>query len=226
MRQRLSRQDGKERTRSDLVAAAREVFMRRGFHGASLEEISEQAGYTKGAVYSNFSGKDELFLAVLDDHAASRARAYGDAWPEASTFDGSLRAVAKEITGGAQADPRWVPALIEFWTHASRDEALRRDVCARHERNLDFIASLLRDLAARHGVSFRIPVSEVARGASAHRTGMELERLLDPGAADPATFEEMTLGFIAGMTGQGSLAAAATAPAGPAPASDTKARSA
>jgi hypothetical protein len=55
---------------------------------------------------------------------------------------------------------------------------------------------------------------------------MELERLLDPGAADPATFEEMTLGFIAGMTGQGSLAAAATAPAGPAPASDTKARSA
>ena len=65
MRQRLSRQDRKERTRADLVAAAREVFMRRGFHGASLEEISDHAGYTKGAVYSNFAGKDELFLAVF-----------------------------------------------------------------------------------------------------------------------------------------------------------------
>jgi AcrR family transcriptional regulator len=203
MRQRLSRQDGKERTRSDLVAAAREVFLRRGFHGASLEEISEQAGYSKGAVYSNFSGKDELFLAVLDDQAAGRARAYRDACAEASTFEGSLRAVVKEITGGAQADPCWVPALIEFWSHASRDEALRGDVSARHERNLDFIASLLRDLAARHGVSFRIPVREVARGASAHRTGMELERLLDPDAGDPGTFEEMTLAFVAGMTSQG-----------------------
>ncbi len=221
MRQRLSRQDGKERTRSDLVTAAREVFMRRGFHGASLEEISEQAGYTKGAVYSNFSGKDELFLAVLDDHAAGRARAYREAWPEASTFEGSLRAVVKEITGGAQADPRWVPALIEFWSHASREEGLRHDVSARHERNLDFIASLLRDLAARHGVTFRIPVREVARGASAHRTGMELERLLDPDAGDPATFEEMTLGFIAGMTSQGTHdATAATHPE----ASDTEAR--
>jgi AcrR family transcriptional regulator len=221
MRQRLSRQDGKERTRSDLVAAAREVFMRRGFHGASLEEISEQAGYTKGAVYSNFSGKDELFLAVLDDHAASRARAYGEASTEASSFDGSLRAVVREITGGAQADPRWVPALVEFWSHASRDVALRRDVSARHERNLDFIAGLLRDLAARHGVSFRIPVGEVARGASAHRTGMELERLLDPDGADAATFEAMTLGFIAGMTSQASLEGVAAAPT---PASDSEAR--
>jgi AcrR family transcriptional regulator len=200
MRQRLSRQDSRVRTRSDLVAAAREVFMRRGFHGASLEEICEQAGYTKGAVYSNFSGKDELFLAVLDDHAARRARAYRDALPEAPSFDGSLRAVVREITAGAQADPRWVPALIEFWTHASRDPGLRRDVAARHERNLTFIADLLRDLAARHGVSFKIPVGEVARGASAHRTGMELERLLDPDGPDPATFEEMTLGFIAGLT--------------------------
>src|SRR6266705_548434 len=125
MRQRLSRQDRKQRTRADLVAAAREVFLRRGFHGASLEEICEQAGYTKGAVYSNFAGKDELFLAVLDAHAAGRTRAC------------------------AEADPRWVPVLIEFWTHASRHDDLRRQVSERHERNLDAIAALLEGLADR-----------------------------------------------------------------------------
>jgi hypothetical protein len=48
-----------------------------------------------------------------------------------------LRAVVREITAGPQADPRWVPALIEFWTHASHDPGLRRDVASRHERNLD-----------------------------------------------------------------------------------------
>jgi len=151
MRQRLSRQDRKERTRADLVAAAREVFLRRGFHGASLEEISEQAGYTKGAVYSNFAGKDELFLAVFDAHAAGRARAYAEAAAGASTLEEGMRALSREMTTGAGADPRWVPVLIEFWTHASRHEDLRRKVSDRHERNLDSIAALLQGLGTATG---------------------------------------------------------------------------
>jgi len=200
MRQRVSRQDQKQQTRADLVAAAREVFLRRGFHGASLEEISEQAGYTKGAVYSNFAGKDELFLAVLDAHAAGRARAYALAAGGAPSLEEGLRALSREMTGGAESDPRWVPVLIEFWTHASRHEALRRQVSERHERNLDVIAALLQGLADQHGTGFRIPVREVARGHSAQRNGMELERLLDPRAADPRAMEEMTIGFVLGMT--------------------------
>ena len=199
--QRLSRQDRRERTRADLVAAAREVFLRSGFHGASLEEISERAGYTKGAVYSNFASKDELFLAVYDAHTAGRQRAYAQAVVGTSTLEEGLRAMSWEMTGGTHADPRWVPVLIEFWTHASRQETLRRQVSERHERNLDAIAALLQALAECHGVSFRLPVREVARGHAAQRNGMELERLLDPGAADPRAMEEMTVGFILGMTG-------------------------
>jgi AcrR family transcriptional regulator len=201
MVQRLSRQDRRERTRADLVAAAREVFLRSGFHGASLEEISERAGYTKGAVYSNFAGKDELFLAVYDAHAATRQRAYARALAGASTLEEGLRAMSREMTGGAQADPRWVPVLMEFWTHASRQEALRRQVSERHERNLDAIAALLQTLAERHGASFRMPVREVARGHAAQRNGMELERLLDPDAAHPRAMEELTVGFVLGMAG-------------------------
>ena len=200
VRQRMRRQDRKERTRAEIVAAAREVFLHRGFHGASLEEISEQAGYTKGAVYSNFAGKDELFLAVFDAHAAGRARAYTQAAAGAATLEEGLQALSREMTTGAQADPRWVPVLIEFWTHASRQEALRRQVSERHERNLDTIAALLQGLAERHGVTFRIPVREVARGHAAQRNGMELERLLDPAIADPRVMEEMTVGFVLGMT--------------------------
>ncbi len=56
---RRSRSDTKAQTRSDLIAAARSVFLARGFHQATLDEIAEQAGYTKGAVYSNFAGKDD-----------------------------------------------------------------------------------------------------------------------------------------------------------------------
>jgi len=210
MRQRLSRQDRKERTRADLVAAAREVFLRRGFHDASLEEISEHAGYTKGAVYSNFAGKDELFLAVFDAHAAGRARAYAQAAAGALSLEEGVRALSQEMTTGAGSDPRWVPVLIEFWTHASRHQELRQQVSERHERNLDAIAALLQALADREGTTFRIPVREVARGHAAQRNGMELERLLDPGIADPQVMEELTTGFVLGMTAGGAPAAAVT----------------
>src|SRR5712691_9354782 len=65
-RVRLTRAESRRRTRVHLLEAAVEVFARRGFHGASVEEVAEVAGYTKGAVYSNFTSKDELFLAVLE----------------------------------------------------------------------------------------------------------------------------------------------------------------
>src|SRR5207237_5044006 len=120
-----------------------------------------------------------------DAHAAGRARAYALAAAGASSLEAGLRALSREMASGAEADPRWVPVLIEFWTHASRHEALRRQVSERHESNLDVIAALLQGLADCHGVSFRLPVREVARGHAAQRNGMELERLLDPGAADP-----------------------------------------
>src|SRR5437879_6422414 len=51
-------------TREHLLAAAAEVFARRGYHGATLDEVAETAGFTKGAVYSNFTSKEDLFLAL------------------------------------------------------------------------------------------------------------------------------------------------------------------
>ena len=68
------RDERKARTRADLLETARRVFELRGFHAASLEEIADAAGYSKGAIYSNFSGKDELFLAVISDHVKRRFR--------------------------------------------------------------------------------------------------------------------------------------------------------
>ena len=64
-RRRLTQAEAKERTRQELVAAAARVFARKGFAGASLEEIAEAAGYSTGAVYYNFAGKEELFLELI-----------------------------------------------------------------------------------------------------------------------------------------------------------------
>src|SRR5580704_19553287 len=69
---RLTRAEQQVRTRTRLIEAATKVFARRGFHQASVEEIAEEAGYSHGAVYSNFDGKADLFLAVFEDYMAQR----------------------------------------------------------------------------------------------------------------------------------------------------------
>src|SRR5215203_6722049 len=71
---RLTRQQRRERTRDDLVAAADRCFVEGGFHATSLDQIAAAAGYTKGAVYSNFASKEDLFFAVYE-RRAERAEA-------------------------------------------------------------------------------------------------------------------------------------------------------
>src|SRR4030095_10992252 len=68
VKQRLTRAERSARTRAELMASARQLFLRRGFHAASLEQVPEEPGFTIGAVYSRFGSKADLFLAILDDH--------------------------------------------------------------------------------------------------------------------------------------------------------------
>ena len=104
---RLTRAERKEQTRADLVAAARRVFGRQGFHAATLDDIADEAGDSKGAVYSNFEGKDELFLAVLDARYEGILRTHRTLLREAGTLrprcvppPGSLRRRRERIRSG------------------------------------------------------------------------------------------------------------------------------
>jgi len=196
---RLTRPERRERTRGDLLAAARTVFERHGFHRSSLDQIADEAGYTKGAVYSHFpGGKDELFLAVLDRHIDGRVPRYAEIILSQDSFEASLRAIARHLVALGAKDPAWTPLLVEFWTHASHDADLRAAVQERNDRQTRAIAALIDDLAARHGVTYALPTVEVVRGSSALARGMGLERLVSPEAPLGATFEEL---FVAQMTG-------------------------
>src|SRR5262245_15668781 len=140
MAQRLTRVERREQTRTDLLETARRIFLRDGFHAASLEEISEEAGYTRGAVYSNFASKDDVFLAVLDEELAKRVRAYGELGVEQPTFEEAIRAVGRHF---AALDPDWRPLVIEFQMKALRHEPLRLALRAQQDRLLDAIAGVI-----------------------------------------------------------------------------------
>jgi AcrR family transcriptional regulator len=177
------------------------VFRRRGFHAATLDEIAEEAGYTKGAVYSNFTDKDNLFLEVFGAHLQERARSLVDVVLDEKRIEDSYRAVARFMVEADRQEPEWAPLLLEFWAHASRKKSLRIAVVEQHERFLEAVAGIIKELASRHGVSYGIPTSEVARGWGALLRGMSIERFLDPGSrsASGELFEEMGTAYMTGL---------------------------
>jgi AcrR family transcriptional regulator len=200
MATRVTRSERKARTRQDLLLAARAVFLRRGFHGASLDEIAEEAGYTKGAVYSNFAGKDDLYLALLDAHYDARIAAYVELMLEEPTFEDAIAAVGRFMATADERDPDWLPTLAEFVSHAARDEMLRQAYVRVRERFLEAIAGVITALVERHGFALRIPALEAARASSVLARGYSAERRLDPEAVSPEIFAEINAALMRGLT--------------------------
>jgi AcrR family transcriptional regulator len=199
---RISRVERKAQTRADLLAAARRVFVGRGFHAATLDEIAEEAGYTKGAVYSNFRGKDGLFLALLEEHYEQRIRAHRELFEtlDLEDPDATRIAVARIIYAAYEREPAWWALVSDFSTHASRNPAVSRRLRELRERFLAAMAELIEAIGERHNLVHRLPAQEVARGTGALLRGLMLDWILDPDGADrAAVFEETVAAFLRGV---------------------------
>jgi AcrR family transcriptional regulator len=137
-KRRLTREESKARTRADLLRAARRLFLRNGFTATSLADIAEEAGLTKGAVYSNFESKEDLFLALLAGDAERPYAAQEDLAPSdtiiASGGDAMARAQAwAEHLGGLNPSRRNVALFLEMNAFALRNDRIRASV-AEHNR--------------------------------------------------------------------------------------------
>src|ERR1700742_3268755 len=118
---RLTRAESQARTRTQLLRTARELFLRDGYLATSLDKVAEDAGFSKGAVYSNFRRKDELCLAVLDEIRAERAAEIAGllAAPDADERLRRFEEWAERVIG----DPQWTALEFEFAVQARRDPA-------------------------------------------------------------------------------------------------------
>ena len=137
-------------TRDALVTSARQVFARRGFHAASLEEIAEAAGFTRGAVYSNFENKEELFFAVLDRHMELQLAAFQDFFEQAGGPDAAgntdVVRVWRRLSGGEDAE--WIALSLEFRLYALRNPDVRERFVARYHANRDAVVAYLTEVIA------------------------------------------------------------------------------
>jgi AcrR family transcriptional regulator len=195
----LTRPEKKAATRQRLVSAGRKLFLRLGFYRATLEDIGLECGVTKGAVYSNFADKDDLFLAVLDAHIEERLRAYRAGAVAAKTLEDLAHSYARVLLEGGKLAARWVALLAEVWTYAANRPKLRAQLLERHNLMLNRVGVMLERVAAKSGLEFRVSFPELARYAPAFARGLLLERLLDPQSVTDEAFETAFAGFLRGM---------------------------
>jgi AcrR family transcriptional regulator len=156
----FDRSERRARTRAALLAAAARVYARRGFDAATVDEIAEQAGYTKGAVYNHFGSKENLMVALLDEHLAAQIA------EQIALFDPSKETAERPRAG---AD-RWMKRLDED------PDAFRLfvETCVLAQRDVE-----LRDRVAAGFETWRATFRNFGAARTAHSSGEVPDALLD-----------------------------------------------
>jgi AcrR family transcriptional regulator len=188
MAMRMSRAARVETNRGEVLAAARRVFLERGYAGSTLEAIAEAAGFTKGVVYSQFGGKADLLLALLEQRIEERAAQNEAIAARQPGLDG-IRSLLRAGRRDAEAEAGWGLLLLEFRLHAARDAGLNARYAEAHRRAIAGIAHLLARLYREAGLTPPAPARQLATLLLAFGSGFLLERAADSRAVPQATAE-------------------------------------
>jgi AcrR family transcriptional regulator len=192
----LTRARRREMTRRHLMDAAAVVFARDGFHRASLDDVAATAGFTKGAVYSNFASKDDLFLAVFEDRyqreqdEMQRVLTQHDAPYEL----GGETDVFADVRGVIDRtwDDEWTALYLEFVLYAQRHAEAAKKLAESIRRQREITVAMLDEAYKSIDYEPDVPVEVLAKIAIALFDGLALGRLADP----PAFDDEMLTHFL------------------------------
>jgi AcrR family transcriptional regulator len=139
---RLTRQESREATRARLIAAAEKIFIRFGFDASSVERIAEAAGFSRGAFYSNFRDKDELFIAVLNKKHLAISSALGEIFRREPDAAKRLQAVRDWYVKQEQ-QKQWIILETEFTLRALRNREVRVRLARLRQQELESYSALI-----------------------------------------------------------------------------------
>lgn len=187
-------------TRAALLEAAGRIFSERGFHGASLDDIADAAGFSKGAVYSNFRSKEDLFLALVDDRLVSFVQGSAEILARPSESIASRIEAISELHERFTRDRAWALLYMEFYLYGMRNPEVGRRII-RHERQaFERITRLVDAELDALGLTPPIPTDELAGIVVAISEGLWLKQSLDPDAVPPGLFSS-ALSFLLAAVG-------------------------
>jgi len=175
---RITRAERQAQTRESLIGVAREMFLADGYAATSLDKVALRAGFSKGAVYSNFSGKEELCMAVLDSIHEEQMEGVASAFTKDTDLDGRIEAFAEWARGGV-GRPRWTALEVEFAAIARQSPYVARELVKRHREIVEATARLIRQVTQEAGIELAIPAEKAATVLLSLGIGLGALRSLD-----------------------------------------------
>jgi AcrR family transcriptional regulator len=184
-RKRPTREDKREANRARILQAARKVFGRRGYHGATIEEIADESGLSNGAVYYNFANKEDLFFALLETWRAELIsdveRAFSRAEHRGGDPEAQLRDEVREILRTLGPSRDWQLLLLEFVTYAARNPRFRRRFVAGRQKFKTALTHALAQRIATLGLQPALPAAQLTLVLTALVNGLAVDQLTEPG---------------------------------------------
>lgn len=181
----LSRRDRQQQTRDALISAAREVFAEDGYHSASVDRIAREAGFSKGAVYSNFEDKPSLFLAVMDQNLELAEVDLRDPFEQACNPASTGKDLAQREGYPPSATQGFALATLEFIASAARDEKVAPQL---HKRLADVLGHYNEIARTARADDETLPASAVGTLLAALDQGAGLILLAADVLPDPEVF--------------------------------------
>ena len=158
-RKRLTREESQAQTRATLITVGRKHFLRYGLGGAVAEKIAEDAGYSRGALYSNFDGKEELFVAVIREEQANRLDFFRSLLEDEPSPKKRLEKF-RDALADLVTDHDWIVLRAEFEVGALRSEPIRKSFVEAHRQQLRDGSELFRDLLRSPDLTSRLTPDE------------------------------------------------------------------
>jgi AcrR family transcriptional regulator len=197
---RLRREEQQRHIRAQLLDAAERVFARHGYQGATIDAIAAEAGYSHGAIYSNFNGKEDLFLVLVEERVDARlARVYEAADAELSRGATPLEA-ARRFVAMLQQEQHTYLLMVDFWNQAVREPKAAARFAERHARLRALIGRIVEGIARDTGAELTVPRDQAATALIALVNGLTIERLADPAAAPDELFAHAIAAVVRGFS--------------------------
>jgi len=197
---RLTREQSRAQTRERLLAAARDAFARNGFHGASVEEIASAAGFSTGALYSNFDGKEDLFLALMEREIDEHAREIAAAVRSRASMSERAAGGARSWMAVIEREPDLLLLFMEFWAYGVRDAQVRPKVAARFAQMRQTLTVLIAEGVRDFDLELAIPAEQLAIAIDALADGIARQKLADPDAVPDELMGEVLALLFAAVT--------------------------
>lgn len=187
--------------RDRILDAASKVFAAEGFAGATIDAIGQAAGFTKGAVYSNFGSKDELFLALLDREFELRGEQIATALESGGDVAAAAQSLSRSVLDSVHDHADYYVLFVEYWLRAVRDPALRERLIARRRAAAAQQAENFADSSAV--VPSGRPLADIAQLVVTMNLGIAMEEVLRPGTIDPTLLARLITTLLKSAAAQG-----------------------